>query len=197
MLRVFDRPTPIVLNGLRLAKRATEAKPEAAIWFKDIFGKNGEMIENTVRPHIEGGMRNEKSSERRLKAIHVLRPNEWLVGVKSARNAYGNISGPEHQRMLSYFRAYTEAGITANRRSGAGSSRSGIRYFVNRAGAGRGIYRVRGRRGKPQLIWHIVPRATRYMVRFRFYDVAQSHADVEGPRIGRQAMTKAVRKALR
>jgi len=196
MVRVFDRPTPFVLNGLRIAKYAKPQDPTAAIWFKDVFGKNqgGLAVENTVRPHIEGGLRNVKSSEQRLRDIKVLKPNEWLTYVDTATNRYGNVSGAEHQRMLAYFGAYWEAGYSGNRVRGGRLDRSGIRYFVNRAGASRGIYKVRGRRGKPRLIWIITSNTPNYRPRFDFYGVAQRHAKRRGPEIADEHVRRMLKR---
>jgi hypothetical protein len=198
MARVFHRPTPFVLNGLRIAKRAKPEDPSAAIWFKDVFGKKGgDILENTLRPHIEGGLRSEKSSEKRLRQIGILGPGQYLTYVDTATNRYGNIPGPEHQRMLSYFSAYREAGYTGNRVRGGKIDRAGVRYFVNRAGRSRGIYKVRGRRGRPRLMWIITSRPPIYRPRFDFYGVAQRHADRRGPEIAEVHLRRVLQRTAR
>lgn len=194
MQQAFDRPTPFVLRGLRVAKWAKKKDPTAAIWFKDVFGRHGEAVENTLRPQIEGGRRNVKSSERRLRQIGILRQGEWLVAVDSATNVYGNIPGPEYQRMLSYFRAYGEAGYNANRRAGQSASAKGLRYFVQKVGKGRGIFRVRGR-GKPKLLWYITSNTPSYRKRFDFYGEADRHAKKFGGYFASKAMKRALATA--
>lgn len=193
MFDVFERPTPFVIRGLRVAKHAKKTDPTAAIWFKDVFGRFGEAVEDVLRPQIEGGGRNQKSTERRLRKAGVLRPNEWLIGV--AVNAAGNVPGPEHQRVLSYFRAYHESGFTANRAAGAAGSRAGYRYHIQPAGSGRAIYRVRGKRGKPKMIFYITTDAPTYRTRFDFYGEAARHAAKFGGYFARRAMDKALRTA--
>ena len=191
----FDRPTPFVLRGLRVAKWASKQDPTAAIWFKDVFGKFGEAVENTLRPQIEGGPRAPKSTEVRLRRLGLLVQDEWLSPGGSARlNAYGNVSGAAHVQMLSYFRAFWEAGYNANRRAGASASRRGKRFFVQKVGGSRGIFEVTGK-GRARLVWYIAKRRPTYRERFDFFGEAARHAAKYGPYFAGKAAERALRTA--
>lgn len=201
----LDRPTPWFLNSIQVAKKATKKDPTAAVWIgetvRNLYGKSIYQVAETPRstgvaiPQIYGGGRKVKSTEKRLRQIGVLRENEWLTPGGSARlNSYGNISGPAHVQMLSYFRSFREAGYNANRVAGASSNKRGIRYFINRAGSGRGIYRVQGN-GKPKLIWYVTTDTPTYNRRFDFFGEAQRHASRFGPYFADKAITRALATA--
>ncbi|MGB5335006.1 MAG: hypothetical protein WBN07_05270, partial [Woeseiaceae bacterium] len=95
---------------------------------------------------------------------------------------------------LSYLRAFWEAGYSGNRRAGASTNRGGERYFVNRAGGNRAIYRVRGR-GRPQLIFYITSRPPRYRERFDFYGEANRNAARRGAEIAQRAIDRTLASA--
>lgn len=146
MRRLFDRPTPWVLNSLRL-KRANKATLAAELAFKDINSVTS--AKTMVAPHIYGGGRAFKAMEGRLMAAGIL-PRGWQVvpGQSARLDAYGNMSRGQISQLLNVLGTYREAGYNkANARTvarlAAGNAKKGIygfTYWVNPVGAptGRG-----------------------------------------------------------
>ena len=201
----LHRPTPWFIRSIAIAKKASKKDPTAAVWIgetvKDLYGKSMYELEETfrstgvARPQIFGGSRNVKASEKRLRQIGVIDKDDWLTAGGSARlNQHGNITGDAHQQMLSYFRAYREAGFNANRVSGASSNKRGIRYFVRPVGRGKGIFRVQGK-GKAKLIWYVTKKRPTYRPRFDFFRTAYQHAGRYSEHFARKAMRKALKTA--
>lgn len=183
MLDVFDRPKPFVVGGLRMLKSAKKKDPSAVIGFTDTSGRFGNRTENIVRTHIRGEARGTKGVESLLRAAGFLRANEYIVaGEAAALDRYGNVSLATHRKMIESLRT-------------GGSPGRGKRYFINKAGRGRAIYAVQGKRGKPKPVWYITTDRPDYNRRFDFYGEAQRHAAKYGPYFAQQAMRKALRTA--
>ncbi len=192
--RVFDRPTPFTVRALRQPReaKATKKKLDTFIWFKTL-GKRGDAVENTLRPHIEGGGRNVKSSEKRMRRIGAIAPNEWMISAIAApRNKYGNVRVGIYKNMLEWFRGYTEGGYNV------GTGRQGVRYEIVPEGRGRMIYEVSTtKRGKDRYRprFFLTKRAPRYRRRFDLYGVADRSHTKHGPAIADRAMVEALRTA--
>lgn len=136
----FDRPTRWTLNSLRQYGRATPSKLETTIDFRANFGK-GIQPEVYMRPNIEGGERRLKRFERALIAVGAMPDDHYAVPGEAARlDAFGNITAGQIVQLLSYFRAFPEAGYKANMtdkgraRLAKGNKRTGARGFVYFAG---------------------------------------------------------------
>ena len=149
MRRVFDRPTPFILRGLRVTKYAKKTDLQAEVGFKDVYGRSGEAVENTLKPHIPGfpATRQPKGMERQLRRRGFLGANEWLVPSRTLKlNQYGNITGPLATKMLADIGAYKGIsgfdGTTKGRKAqyiwGEVKARSG--------GTVKGIWKVEGGR---------------------------------------------------
>ena len=69
MQSVFDRPTPWVINSLRI-KYANKTKLSAELAFKDI--NSAVNARTMVAPHVDTGTRTHKAMEARLRGIGVL-----------------------------------------------------------------------------------------------------------------------------
>lgn len=196
MRQVFDRPTPWVINSLRI-KFATKVKLEAEIAFKD---KNAvENARSMVEPHIFSGVRRPKSMELRLRRIGVL-PQGWSVvpGAAAKLDSFGNMSKGQISLLLNVIGAYTEAGYnkanakTVARLAKGGSKTSqygqyGYAWLVNPVSGARrikhlkpGIYqRIKTAFGsslKPVLIF--VSRAS-YKARLPFQSVVDRVVQAE------------------
>ena len=204
MQMVFDRPTPFILGGMRVLKWANKRDPVSILSGQGdrsrFRSRYAEAVQRTLEPQIEGGRRRARSSERRLRETNQIGPNQWLIGVET--NAYGNVKGPEYQRMLSFFRAYRGKSRSGNSdverlnlAIGAVTNTRGVRYFVQKTGRNLGIYRVRGKNGKPKLIWYVTGNAPTYRPRFDFYGVAREHALKYGGYFAQKAVDKALRTA--
>ena len=186
MKKVFDRPTPFVLNSLRI-KYATKPKPEAELAFKDI--NSAVSAKTMVLPHVDGGTRSFKGMEARLRGIGLL-PSGWkaVPGAGAKVDAYGNMSKGQISQMLNVLGSYTESGfnkanIGTRKRLAAGSAKRnafGFVYWVNPAVGKRsghllpGVYqRVKtgfGTSLKPILIF---VNSVNYRKRLDFYGITE------------------------
>jgi hypothetical protein len=141
MSSVFDRPTPWVLNSLRV-KYANKAKPEAELAFKD---KNSvESSRSMVEPHVFAGKRHFKAMEARLAAMGYLpRGYNAVPGAAAKLDAYGNMGRGQITQLLNVLGTYTEAGYNkANAATKARLAKGSVKknqygfvYWVNRVGA--------------------------------------------------------------
>lgn len=190
MRDVFDRPNPNTLKAIYI-KPATLRRQSAEIGIKDEAGK-GVPASKYLLAQITGGTRRLKRFEVALRSVGVLPSGYWAVPGDAAKlDAYGNMSAGQIVQILSYFKAFPEAGFRANitdkRRAALrkGSKRKlGYEYFVGRPGAGRlplGIWqRFRFAKGdtaiKPILIF--VSRSL-YEKRFDFEYVARKTVERE------------------
>lgn len=150
MPKVFDRPTPWVLNSLRV-KRSTKTNLTAELAYKD---KNlVESARSMVEPHVFGGRRHFKAMEARLLAIGLMPKGYNAVPGEAAKlDAYGNMSRGQISQLLNVLGAYTEAGYnkandkTVKRLLKGNIKRNvyGFEYFVSHGRAGQEAISVRG-----------------------------------------------------
>jgi len=193
---VFDRPTPKVQRPFFLKEKATKERLQATIAIKDVFGKDGQAIVNTLTPHIPGfdSTRRAKGMERQLRRKGLLGPNQYLVPSRTLKlDRYGNVSGSQASKMLSDINAYTAAG------GSRATSANKVRYIwgtVRPKGSApvTGIWlQSRWQARRPNALVMLAVDATpRYSKRFRFNDVAERY----GRRVFEQHMIKAVEHAI-
>lgn len=204
MKDVFDNPTPYTMSSLYL-RPATKAKLEAVVWLKD-FAAKATPAATYLLPQIQGGERRMKRFERALQSVGAL-PSGYRVvpGDVAKVDSFGNIDRGQIVQILSYFKAFPEAGYKANmtdkRKSqlAKGSkTRQGFIYFVGRPG-GRlplGIWQriqfARGSAIKPVMIF--VPTVA-YKAIFDFQFVAKTVIEREFEREYRLALEQAMRTA--
>ena len=190
MRRVFDRPTPFVLNSLRI-KRATKTALVAEVAFKD--KNSAESSRSMVEPHIFAGKRRYKGMEARLYRARLL-PEGWnaVPGAGAKLDAYGNMSRGQITQMLNVLGTYTEAGYNkADARTRARLAKGNVKknvygfvYWVNPAvGSGRrkhlqpGIYqRVTTAFGSSLKPIVIFVKRVNYRARLPFYRLVESAA---------------------
>lgn len=150
MQSVFDRPTPWVLNSLRV-KRATKQLPEAELAFKD--RNSVESARSMIEPHVFAGRRRTKPMEGRLRAMGMLPVGYNAVPGEAAQlDGYGNMSRGQISQLLNVLGAYQEAGYnkanTATKarlaKGNAKKNAYGFAYFVSYAGAGRAELTIKG-----------------------------------------------------
>ena len=100
MKRVFDNPRPYTLNALFVKKARGEQSLNAGIAFRE-FGVQGTPAYKYLMPHIVGGPRRRKRSEKALMATGVLPEESWTaMGKNYPRDTYGDITGGAYTRML-------------------------------------------------------------------------------------------------
>lgn len=188
MSRVFDKPTPWVLGGVRYVKARAD-KLESSIDFDHWGNKTGVTVGHVLNAEIYGGQRRHKRHEVALQRAGILPNGLGIVpGVGADTDAYGNMKGGQIVQILAYFRAFGEQGYRANMDSrgraklarGTKKSVYGLAYFVLYRRHGKllpGIYK-RTKTGfgyavKPVMIFVRLPS---YRKRFDFYGVAERAA---------------------
>ena len=175
MPRVFDRPTPWVINGVYVSPLRSENS--ATVDWKP--GSAGSVpAEKILQAQIQGGGRRLKRFER----LFALRPGYNVVPGKWADlDQYGNIKPSQLVQILSFLRLFREVGFTANRprraRNRGRRTRAGAEYFIRPIGATQashpntwhlppGVYRVARIQGDAPLLVLAFVRAARYRPRF-------------------------------
>jgi hypothetical protein len=189
MQRVFDKPTPWVLNSLRVFK-SSKTNLVSEVGFKDRNSadyRGEDTFRTMIAPHVESGKRRYKSMESRLMNIGMLPAGYNVVpGGAATRDSYGNMSQGQISQILNVLGTYTEAGYNkANAKTvmrlGKGTKKSvyGFEYWVNPVGSvssGKhllpGVYkRIRtgfGSSLKPVLVF---VRQANYKKRLNFYEI--------------------------
>lgn len=157
---VFDRPRPVTVRA-PLYRRATKEDLTAAIYIND----EGARQERWLLPQVRGGGRRHKPFEQRLIRAGLMEPFEFAVpAIGQKRDAYGNLSGPLLERILSQLGAAAGVGYLANatarsRRRNARRVRE--RYFVpderHQGRLPRGVYERQGDRIRAVLVFVSAP----------------------------------------
>ena len=208
MASVFDRPTPWVLNSLRI-KYATKTNLEAELAYKD---KNSvESSRSMLEPHVFTGRRHYKAMESRLMRIGLLPTGYNAVPGDAAKlDSNGNMSQGQISQLLNVLGSYTESGfnkanINTKKRLAKGSIKKntyGFVYWVNPVVGSKsrhlqpGVYqRVAtpfGSSLKPILIF--VKQAA-YKKTLDFFGISKDTIDKEFPGEFDRAFNEAVRTA--
>lgn len=218
MTNVFDKPTPWVLNSLRL-KRATKTNLVAEVAFKD--RNSAESSRTMVAPHVDGGKRAFKGMEGRLARIGLLPAGWYAVPGQGAKlDAFGNMSRGQISQLLNMLGTYTEAGYNkADARTAARLAKGNVKkgvygftYWVNKVGAGVGKHLGAGVAHLPAGVYqrHTTPfgsslkpvlifvRGATYRRRLDFYETIQATASevwpVTFPKTFQEAMRTAIPK---
>lgn len=172
MKRVFDRPTNYTLNSL-FVRPATKRDLIASVEFKEFAGK-GTPAKRFLNPHVHGGGRSHKRSERLLMSSGLSSFGGFTVLGRSApRDSHGNMTGGQYTKLLSQVRASGDATSNASgsRRSKAKRKTGG--HFIAEHGnrLKPGVYQREGQNVKPILIF---TKAPVYRKRFPFYETAST-----------------------
>lgn len=190
MRQVFDRPTPWVLNSLRI-KYAKPSTMAAELAFKDI--NSATSSSTMVLPHVDGGQRRFKAMEARLMGIGLIPAGYNAVpGAAAKLDAFGNMSRGQISQLLNVLGTYTESGfnkanINTTKRLAKGNAKKnvyGLVYWVNPVGAKKakhlqpGVYQrvttAFGTSLKPVLIF---VKQARYKKRLDFYGITKKVVD--------------------
>lgn len=210
MPRVFDRPTPWVVNSLRI-KYASKTKLAAELAYKD--RNTVESSRSMIEPHVFAGKRHHKAMEARLFAAGLMPAGYNAVPGAAARlDGYGNMSKGQITQLLNVLGTYTEAGYNkanaaTKTRLAKGNAKKniyGFAYWVNPVTGQRrakhippGVYqRVTtgfGTSLKPVLIF---VKQAQYKKRLPFHEIAQATVDREFPGEFSRAFDEAMKTAL-
>lgn len=116
MKRVFDRPTPYIINSVRVTQ-ATPEKLEATIKPTYMGGK-GVDPQKILSAEVNGGARRDKKSEKLFRNAGIL-PGGYITVIPKnpfpgSDDGRGNLRGPFLAQLIAYFNAFGEQGFKAN-----------------------------------------------------------------------------------
>lgn len=171
MKQKLDKANNFTLNAY-FFKRATKANPQIVVRRKDT---------QRGRHYLEVLDKSRKSPIRSQKGVEI----QWDRGADSL--PYDGVlrAVTPTSRTGGRYNRINMGQVNKAKAGMKGYSKAGERYFVagphsltkfgggNRTG---GIYRVRGKRGKPQKMFNILPYLPKYPVRTDFYGVMNRHA---------------------
>lgn len=202
---VFNRPTPYTQSAVKIFKWAEKRDLQAIVGIKDDTSK-GIPASKYLASEISGGGRRMKRFEKALQSVGALPEGYRAVpGAAAKLDAYGNMSPAQIVQILSFFKAFPEAGykmnMTDKRRASlkrGTAARVGFEYFVGRPGdrLPLGVWQRfklgHGGAIKPVLIF--VPHAV-YQAIFDFDYVARQTVEKEFAPEFDKAMADALRTA--
>lgn len=211
MTSVFDRPTPWVLNSLRVKRSSKYVDPIAA----ELAFKDSNSVDNSrsmVEPHVFTGKRHFKAMEVRLMRMGYMPAGYNAVpGAGAQLDSYGNMSRGQISQLLNVLGTFTEAGsnradsrtVSRLAKGNVKKNKYGFVYWVNRVGAARGkhlqpgVYqRVAtgfGSSLKPILMF---VKQAQYKKRLNFLEITQAVVDREFVGEFNQAFDQALRTAI-
>ena len=137
--RYVNSPTRWTENAT-FVKRATPDTLAVTIGFKE-WASKGTPAAKYLQPIVAGEPRRQKSTERQLSRVGIIRPGEFITptGVHPLKlNAYGNLPGSQYTQMLSRLKALGGAGQgydgSASTSKRSRGKRSQSDYFVGSPG---------------------------------------------------------------
>lgn len=187
MKGVFDRPTPYMLNSLRINHWPKKTEPWIDLGLKDTPSRDVSIQANILEPHIPQfpTWRNRKGAEKWLRQGGFMRNDQWLMPARTFRfNQYGNVPGPTMGKMLADLGAYQRAQYNSPiKKTGVKKGKYIWGTLTSRKGKlFEGIFEVEGgnrnwERGKWKLQMVVVDKRPNYDKRFNYMGVAQRYAD--------------------
>lgn len=171
MGRVFDRPTRFTLNAFQVVP-ARKDTLVAEVRYKDVIPYAGRHFLET---QVEGGSRRLAAWERQLVSSGAmmglgLSPEAIIPARAAKRDAFGNWSTGERNRVLSALQAQRDTLSNTTDRSRSRNSRR-AEYYIGKRGRVTGVFRRRG--DEDDLILLFVNRRPVYQPRFDFFGVAR------------------------
>jgi hypothetical protein len=181
MKSVFNKPSPYILRGLKKSypggregqssrARFGQGVLRAGTYF-EYFGGTGSP-ESIVKPHVFGGQRPRKASERRLQdRVALLGGQDTVQGRNYPRGSGGDINGARYSEMLAAVGALSETARAAMPK-GKQRDRKNISFFVmKREGVPIGIAERRGKDVKIMLV--NTRKKAVYKKRYDYFGVGQ------------------------
>lgn len=171
MKAVFNNPTAYVVKGIKKrypGGRMGQGSAKAGTYFE--FFPMGKSPEDIVKPHVFGGPRSQKRSERRLSQLGITNGKFTIMGEHYPRNGSGDISGARYTEMLSNLNALSET-ARSQMPKGRQKNRKGVSFFlVKRGGLPIAIAERRGTDVKVMLAF---ARKTNYQKRYDYFGVGE------------------------
>ena len=143
MVRVFDRPTTYTLRSMYVKPaKKNMSRIYAETGFIDYAGK-GNPAAKYIRPEVEGGKRQLKGFELRLKAAGILPSGYYTAPGNGAKlNQYGNISQGTIQQILSYCKAQRDNHQNTKTGTGRRQQRNTFIVLNEENGKAGGVWKV-------------------------------------------------------
>ncbi|SBS29072.1 hypothetical protein MSP8886_01427 [Marinomonas spartinae] len=170
--KYIDRPTRWTLNAV-MTRYARQKRMEAVILLKDrsYVSKGGGDAASYLNPMIEGGDRNAKNFERRLRRSGLIRKGQYAVpGADIRLDRFGNIPKSTSAHILRDVQAFTESGHSQN------TMRKARKFFMLPKAPHKpiGIYYRQGKKLKQAIVF--TDDAPNYERRLPFYKEADKKA---------------------
>lgn len=181
MKQVFNNPTPYVLRGLK--KRYPGGKmgrgvSGAGTYFE--FFPREKSPEDIVKPHVFGGKRSPKRSERRLAGLGLMQNGDiTTMGRDYPRNGSGDISGARYTQMLHQLGALSE---TARSQMGKNrqKNRKGTSYYYVVSKSGTPVI-VERNGDNTRIILVIAKYGQGYKKKYDYFGVGQKQVEYSLP----------------
>ena len=180
MKRSFNNPTPYVVKGLK--KRYSGGKMGQGVtkmgtYFE--FFPTGKSPEDIVRPHVFGGQRKVKRSERRMQQFGILPPGSFTVmGNDYPRNGSGDIPGARYTQMLNQLGALSDVARSQMGKNKQRNRKGTSYYVVKRSGV---PIAIAERNGEQTRIMLVFAKSTSYKKRYDFFGVGKKQLDYSLP----------------
>lgn len=171
MKQVFNNPTPYIMNGIK--KRYPGGKMgqgvmKAGTYFE--FFPVGKSPEDIVKPHVFGGKRQQKRSERRISGLGFNPGGYTIMGSEYPKNNSGDISGARYTQMLHQLGALSQFARQAMPKSRQ-KDRKGTSYYVIRRGDV--PIAIGERNGASTRIMLVFARNVNYQKRYDYFGVGE------------------------
>ena len=171
MKQVFNNPTPYILNGIK--KRYPGGKmgqgvQKAGTFFE--FFPVGKSPEDIVKPHVFGGQRQHKKSERRISGLGFNPGGYTIMGSEYPKNNSGDISGARYTQMLHQLGALSQFARQSMPKSRQ-KDRKGTSYYVIRRGDT--PIAIGERNGSSTRIMLVFARNVQYQKRYDYFGVGE------------------------
>lgn len=151
MKAVFDRPTPWIMRGLKKRYPGGSFKvveDDAGIYFEFFPAGAGKSQEDVMKPHVFGGPRALKGSERRMLNNPQIPEGTWTaMGIRYPRNSYGNIPGARYTQAIQALGVMSPEAMSVLPK-GKQKGRKNTQYFVFKRKGASEPFGIAERRGK-------------------------------------------------
>ena len=171
MKQVFNNPTPYIMRGLK--KRYPGGKMgqgvmKAGTYFE--FFPVGKSPEDIVKPHVFGGKRQQKRSERRISGLGFNPGGYTIMGSEYPKNNSGDIPGARYTQMLHQLGALSAFARQSMPKSKQ-KDRKGTSYYVIRRGDV--PIAIGERNGASTRIMLVFARNVNYQKRYDYFGVGE------------------------
>lgn len=182
----FDNPTPWLQKGLIKSlpygrdrqsggKRFGQTLANAGTYFEEF--PTGRSPNDVVRPHVYGGGRRMKGSEKRLQSVTNGAGPYTIMGRNYPKNMYGNIPGSVYSRMLADLGTIPTAMPTAKN----GKSKS-AKFFLMKREDGQEFIAERMGKDNLRTVLVFTNSAPQYKTRYNYHGVGRAQLAYALPR---------------